>query len=139
MSLRRVVLDTNLYVDWLNRGLHESLFVGPGLVRYLSAVVLMELRAGAKMLPARRAVDQLRRAYEASARILAPDAEIFDRAGRTLRRLRDLGREVRKASLVNDVLVAHSARAIGASVFTADRDFEAIRSVLDFDLQMVRA
>jgi hypothetical protein len=53
MILRKVLLDTNVYIGWLNQGLHEALMVGPGLVRYLSAVVQMELRIGATMLPAR--------------------------------------------------------------------------------------
>jgi len=44
---------------------------------------------------------------------------------------------VRRSSLVGDVLIAHTARSLGASVVTADRDYEAIRSVLDFDLEVV--
>ena len=62
MNLRRVLLDTNLYMGWLNRGLYPELMVGPGLVRYLAAVVAMELRIGARTLPARRALDKLLRA-----------------------------------------------------------------------------
>lgn len=137
MILRKVVLDTNVYIDWLNQGLHEELMVGPGLVRYLSAVVQMELRVGAKMLPARRAVDQLSRAYRTAGRIITPTVEHFDQAGRALRRLRDAGREVRRASLVNDVLIALSARALGATVLTSDQDYEAILAVLDFKLERV--
>ncbi|WP_438012066.1 PIN domain-containing protein [Sorangium sp. So ce321] len=113
--------------------------IGPGLVRYLSAVVQMELRAGATTLPARRAVDHLGRAYRSAGRIVAPDAEVFDHAGRTLRRLREAGREVRRASLVNDVLIALSARSLGATVLTADEHFDAIRAVLDFKLERVVA
>jgi predicted nucleic acid-binding protein len=51
--------------------------------------------------------------------------------------LKDRGREIRRASLVGDVLIAHTARSVGAAVLTSDRDFEAIRSVLDFELEMV--
>ena len=51
---RKIVLDTNVYIGWLNAGLHEDLMLGPGYVRFLSAVVQMELRAGATTLPARR-------------------------------------------------------------------------------------
>ncbi|WP_437742914.1 PIN domain-containing protein [Sorangium sp. So ce1504] len=137
MILRKVLLDTNLYIGWLNRGIHEDLMIGPGLVRYLSAVVQMELRAGATTLPARRAVDHLCRAYRGAGRIVAPDAEVFDHAGRTLRRLREAGREVRRASLVNDVLIALSARSLGATVLTADEDYDAIRAVLDFKLERI--
>ena len=52
MILRKVIIDTNLYIGWMNQGLHEDLMLGQGLVRYLSAIVLMELRVGAAMLPA---------------------------------------------------------------------------------------
>lgn len=110
MTLRKVIIDTNLYIGWMNQGLHEKLMVGPGLVRYLSAVVLLELRVGATMLPARRALDRLVRPYQAGGRLISPSAEIFDQAGRTLQRLRESGREVRRASLVNDVVIALSAR-----------------------------
>jgi predicted nucleic acid-binding protein len=137
MILRKVVLDTNLYIGWLNEGLNADLFVGPGLVRYLSAVVHMELRVGATMLPARRALDQLVKAYRTSGRLVLPDMGVFDRAGRTLQRLREEGHEIRGASLVNDVVIALSARSLGATVLTTDQDFETIRSVLDFGLQMV--
>jgi predicted nucleic acid-binding protein len=137
LSLRKVVLDTNLYIDWMNDGARVDVMVGPGLVRYLSAVVQMELRVGARTLPARRAVDQLTRAYRAARRVVAPDAGLFDAAGRTLRLLRDQGREVRRASLVGDVLVAHTARSLGARLLTADRDFEAVRRVLDFEMEIV--
>jgi predicted nucleic acid-binding protein len=44
---------------------------------------------------------------------------------------------VRRASLVNDVLIALTARAIGATLFTADRDYEAIRSILGFELALI--
>jgi predicted nucleic acid-binding protein len=89
------------------------------------------------MLPARRAVDQLTRAYRTAGRIVTPSAELFDQAGRALQQLREAGREVRHGSLVNDVLIALSARALGATVLTADEDYEVIRSFVDFKLERV--
>lgn len=62
---------------------------------------------------------------------------MFDEAGRVLRRLRDASREVRRASLVNDVLVALSARSIGATVATMDADFNAIADVIPFQVKIV--
>jgi predicted nucleic acid-binding protein len=107
------------------------------ILRYLSAIVQMELRVGATMLSARRALDQLVRAYRTGGRIITPDAEMFDQAGRALQRLREIGREVRRASLVNDVLIALSARSIGAALLTADEDYRAIAAVVDFKLEMI--
>ena len=40
--MTKLILDTNVYIDWLNDRLHEALVVGPGFVRYLSSVVQME-------------------------------------------------------------------------------------------------
>ena len=137
MTPHKVVLDTNLYIGWLNDGHHEEQMLGTGLVRYLSAVVQMELRVGAKTLPARRALDKLVRAYRSTERMVTPDAAIFDEAGRVLQHLREQGREIRRASLVQDVLIALSARSIGAAVVTMDEDYQAIRRVAEFRLQMV--
>jgi predicted nucleic acid-binding protein len=78
------------------------------------------------------------RTYQTNGRIVAPDAELFDQAGRVLQRLRATGHEVRRASLVNDVLIALSARSLGATLFSSDGDFHAIRAVCDFGLQMVQ-
>ena len=30
MILRKVLIDTNLYIGWMNQGLHEDWMVGPG-------------------------------------------------------------------------------------------------------------
>lgn len=138
MTVKKVVLDTNLYIDWINRGLREDLMLGVGVVRYLSAVVLMELRAGARKRGDRLALDRLARAHASGGRLLAPGHQVFDRCGSLLRQLKLAGAEIRSASLVNDVLIALSARAIGATVMTANvTDFEAIRKLEPFSLETV--
>jgi len=135
-----VVLDTSVYVSWLNQGLHAEWLLGPGVVRCLSAVVLMELRVGATTRRARRAVSQLVRPYETSGRLVAPSARLFDEAAIVLQRLRMRGLEVRRASLVNDVLIALTARAMGATVVTANAaDFQAIRDSRRFSLHVIEA
>ena len=133
--MKKVVLDTNLYVGWLNAGLHEDLILGPGFVRYLSGVVYMELAAGAQTTAARRALAQLRAGYERGDRFVLPSVNLYERAGYLLPKLRRSGHDVRRASFVNDVLIALSARSLGATVFTADADFEAIRAVEDFAME----
>ena len=135
--MKKVLPDTNVYIDWINRGLREDLMIGSGMVRYLSAVVVMELRAGIVSRRTERALDQLLRPYAEAGRILSPSAAIFDRAGQVLRELRARGREVRRASLVGDVLIALAARASGATLWTANAgDFEAIRAIEPFSLRL---
>ncbi len=132
--MKKVILDTNIYVDWLNRGLYEEFILGKDLARYLSAVVYMELLAGATTPAAKRALVKLVFGY--GERVVAPPVGVYKRAGKLLRDLRTGGVSVRQASLVNDLLIAMSARAIGATVVTADRDFETVRTFDDFALQM---
>jgi len=136
--MRRVLIDTNLYIDWMNAGRHEAVMIGPGLVRHLSVVVVMELEAGARTLAARRAVKQLADTFARVDRLAAPSSAAFRRAGPLLRSLRARGREIRRAAFVNDVLIALTARELGATVMTNDAsDFGGIQSVLDFSLTLV--
>jgi predicted nucleic acid-binding protein len=137
VKLRKVLLDTNLYVDWLNSGNHEDLFLGRGLVRYHSAVVQMELRIGARGVAEARALDQLERRFVAGGRLHVPDAAVYRMTADVLRRLRKAGREIRQAAFVHDVLLAASARALGATLFTRDMDFETIAKVLQFNYTVV--
>ncbi len=136
--MKKIILDTNIYIDWMNRGAREPLMLATGMVRYLSAVVLMELRAGAHGRGGRLAVDQIARGYRAAGRLIAPTEIVYDRAGSLLRKLKLAGREVRSASLVNDVLIALTARQRGATVLTANTsDFEAIRELEPFAVEGV--
>lgn len=139
MSKRpKALLDTNLYIDYLGAGRHAELAEQRPLARYLSAIVHMELSAGAGSPAARRDVDALGADYAAVGRIIAPSAVSYAHAGRLLQTLRAAGAEVRRASFVNDLLIALTAREIGATVFTADGDFARIREAVEFDLEIVR-
>jgi predicted nucleic acid-binding protein len=59
---------------------------------------------------------------------MSPSSEVFERAGAVLRKLKFAGRNVRDASLWGDVLIALTARSIGATVVTSNvADFAAIQ------------
>jgi predicted nucleic acid-binding protein len=136
--MKRVLLDTNIYIDWMNTGEREDLVIGSGLLRHMSSVVLMELEAGATTLAARHAVNELSRVYEKAGRLVLPTRAVWKRAGGVLRGLRSRGREIRRSSLVHDVWIALTARDIGASVITNDAsDFSEIRKLVDFSLSIV--
>jgi len=137
--MRRLVIDTNIYIDWLNVGRHEDILFQRDTIKYLSAVVLMELRAGAFSSGDRRLVRRVESAFEKAGRILAPSRGVFAEAGDALRRLQERGFRVEAShSIVNDVLIALSARSIGATVVTQnERDFRAIRAVRPFELRAV--
>ena len=78
----KVVLDTNVFVDYLRQGLYAEWMLGRvgETIRFLSAIVLMELRLGADTPRRKRAVDRL--------------------------------------GPLNDLLIALTARHIGATVVT---------------------
>ena len=140
--MRRLVIDTNVYVDWINAGRHGDVLFEAGAVKYLSAVVLMELRAGAFAASDRRLVRRLQAAFEKAGRILVPTGAVFDEAGETLRRLQaERGYDLAAShSIANDVLIALSARACGAVVVTQnERDFRAIQAIRPFALEVVPA
>ncbi len=139
MKPRKVVLDTNIYIGWLNDRRDADVVLGPGLLRYLSAVVHMEIRLGAITPGARRTLDTLVRTYDTHGRHIAPSVALYEAAGRTLQRLKSHGVEIRRASLVADVLIAHTARELGAAVVTRDLDFRAIARAFPFDLDLIGA
>ena len=139
--MRRVVIDTNLYIDWMKAGRHELVLFQRDAVRYLSAVVMLELYAGAFSPRDRRVVRSVVAAFDRADRILVPSGALYEDAGHVLRALHESrGSQVAGSSLANDVLIALSARSIGATVVTSNaRDFVAIREIRRFNLTVVPA
>ena len=139
--MRRVVIDTNLYIDWINAGRYEDVLFRQDSIKHLSAVVLMELRTGAFTEHDRRLLERIETAFDKAGRILVPTRRVFAEAGDVLRRLqvtRGFRRES-PVSMANDVLIALSARSIGATVVTQnERHFRAIQSVRDFEVLVIQ-
>jgi predicted nucleic acid-binding protein len=135
--MQRVVIDTNIYIDWLNEGRHEDVIFQRDVVKHLSAVVLMELLAGAFSTRDRKLIQDIALAFGKTNRIVAPTVSLYEEAGDVLKQLQRVrGYSIPRAyGLVNDVLVALSARSIGATVITQNEtDFAAIQSVRPFKL-----
>jgi predicted nucleic acid-binding protein len=140
--VRRIVVDTNIYIDWLNRGLYAELLFQSDAVKLMSAVVLMELFAGARTSKDRRLIARLQAAFHKSDRMVTPSETVLVEAGHTLRLLaeREGYTGAGGRGMVQDVLIALSARSIGATVVTQnERDFRAIARVRPFDLEIAPA
>ncbi len=138
--MERVVFDSDLYIDWINVGSHEEILLGRWFIRYMSAVVLLELQAGALEPAAVKAVGDLYRTFARTGRLLSPSPETFWRAGSVLQILqRRQGFDLRtRFRLVNDCLIALSSRQVGATVITRnERDFRLIQQVAPFSLIIV--
>jgi predicted nucleic acid-binding protein len=117
----KVLLDTNVFIDFLRAELHANwVFGGQGnLIRFTSGVVLMELNLGADTPARQRAVARIEDAF--TGRIVAPSPAVFSRAGTLFRTLYGgmKGRSDRLAPM-DDLLIALTARAIGATVITSN-------------------
>ncbi|MGH7820688.1 MAG: type II toxin-antitoxin system VapC family toxin [Candidatus Binatia bacterium] len=114
----KILIDTNVFVDYLRAGMHSGWVIGPasGRIRFLSSVVLLELRLGADTRARRKAVDRIRLAFPA-ARQISPSPRSFDRAGRLFPLLYGRMRGDRLGPM-NDLLIGLTAREIGAAVVT---------------------
>jgi predicted nucleic acid-binding protein len=127
-------IDTNLYIaasrDSAMRAGLARFTLRSGLRLHLNAVVLMELRAGARSDRQRESVDSLYAEFAGRGRLVVPSADAFAQAGRVLEDL-----AVREGfalasgprSFTNDVLIAASCREHDVELVTANhRDFIAI-------------
>src|SRR5262245_50566132 len=94
---------------------------------YLSSVVRAELTQGARGVLGRRLVSRLLRALERTGRVVTPTHNDWIEASTIQSRVWDSAPRLRTKSLLHDLLIAKSARRIGACVVTADlEDFEII-------------
>lgn len=125
-------LHTNVIVDALRRPPEMQLlkeFLEWALPQTaLSSVVASELLAGARTDSARRLIDrELLGAFERRGRIVAPSAAAWIKTGHLLGRAStaSIG-----ASWQNDLLLAHTARELGWTIVTRDKDFTRIRSLI---------
>ena len=130
---RFFVFDTSVLIDQgqTNRFTDITRMLG-GVVRH-SAVAIAELYRGARDRRALRAIDELVR----HGSILVPTREMWLLSGRILARLavqHSLNPETLRR-LHFDLLIALTARGIGAAVVTTDRDhFELLQTQVRFSL-----
>lgn len=118
----KAVLDTNVLIDYLRAGLHAEWVLGGGgsITRFISAVVLLELRLGADTPKRKRAVDRVQEAFPPG-RIVGLTPTLMDHAGRVFRALYGNAAGMRdRLAPLNDVLIALTARQIGATVVTSN-------------------
>jgi len=127
------LLDTTIYIENFRSGRFTfRLLQSPYIIR-CSSVVLHELLCGARAATERKFVFELSRRCQ----VLTPTEQQWLRAAEILLRLRRQEHyEVAKLRhLAFDVLIALSARSIGASVITTNHeDFRAIQCELPFHL-----
>lgn len=135
----KVIIDTSIYIPFINKGItYPAIEVNiKKHILYMSAVVISELYAGAFDNPTVKLIDKLYKTFSGTQRIVIPLSSDWQIAGKVIARLgRKYGFEGKfLLRIQNDVLIALSARQIGASVITNNtRDFLRIKEFVNFNL-----
>ncbi len=142
----KYLLDTNVYLgasgsEEARARFRETFF--PLLpATYLSAVVFYELLVDAEDRQTRDLVQEFTRPMERVGRVVAPTFEDWRQAADVMSAIEERDRAWRSKlpALVNDVLIALSARRIGATVVTYNgKNFRLIRRHKEFLLRVLHA
>jgi predicted nucleic acid-binding protein len=138
------LIDTDLYIDLMQSGITLPLIRelyhkhAPGI--YFSSIVVQELLARARSRAGKKRIEILFRPFERVGRVITPTHNHWKEAGgilaKVLQRRPDLKSKL--PALVNDCLLALSARSLGATFYTRNRDdFMLLRSLRAFSLVIV--
>jgi len=139
------LIGTDLYIDLIQSGITLPLIREiydkdtPGI--YFSSVVAQELLAGARSPAARRRVEILYRPFERVGQVITPTHGQWKDAGGILAKVLDDRPDLKTKlqALVNDCLLALSARSLGATLYTRNRDdFILLQSVRSFSLVVIK-
>lgn len=146
VSDEKVIYDTSIYIEVL-RSKHFAAAFRSGYEANLSrtffnSVVSQELLAGATDSLKRAAVEGFYRPFERSRRIVTPSHSVWKDAGRILGAIRRQRKDLMDrltGSFVNDLLIATSAKSVGAKVITLNvDDFTLIRNYIRFALETLK-
>ena len=140
-----ILLDTNIYLFAMKSGagaaFFERRFLPLTFQTVASSIVVQELYAGALDAGAVRLVEQHVGALERAGRVVTPTFQDWKKAGKLVAQItrKEPGRKRKIQQMLNDLLLALSARRIGADLFTFNRDdFELIRRHTYFSLKVLR-
>ena len=137
--LVKVLLDTSIYIPFINQGIyHPALEISEGIpLLYMSAVVVEELYAGAFDPYTVRLLDKIYNTFDRLGRLVTPLSSDWQKTGKIVAKIgKKYGfEEIFLSRLVNDVLIALSARRIGAITYTKNlKDFQRVKEYLEFKL-----
>ena len=127
------ILDTSIYIDNLRSGRFKDEILNLQFVVRCSAVVLAELSRGARSREMKKFVADLAK----NLHVIAPNERDWTESGRLVNRIAgSKAYDVHKTREIHfDVLIALTARRIGATVITCNAaDFTVIREFLNFKL-----
>jgi predicted nucleic acid-binding protein len=116
------MFDTNVYISFIRDRSHSTELQRRGTVKYLSAIVLMELWAGTKTKKGKKLINQLQKPYMRAGRIITLRTSNFIAMGQFFAYLPSQYNTLAKnAGFVNDVYLAFTTLSIGALLYTEDK------------------
>jgi predicted nucleic acid-binding protein len=142
----KYLLDTNVYLEAVRseeaRAQFRKTFYPLLPATYLSAVVSYELSVNAHNRRTRTLLQDFVRPMERTGRVVTPTFDDWSMASEVVTAIEANEKSWRSKlpALLNDILVALSARRIGATLLTYNRDdFRLIRRHTDFSLRVLEA
>ena len=138
------LIDTDLYIDLIQSGttlpIIRELYdkEAPGI--YFSSIVAQELLTGARTPAGRKCVKILLRPFERVGRVVTPGHNHWKDAGAILANVLHDRPDLKSKlpALVNDCLLGLSARSLGATLYTRNRDdFMLLQSRRPFSLVVI--
>jgi predicted nucleic acid-binding protein len=134
---KKIIFDTNIYIDIFNSGLHENLHNPFQYVTFLAHPVLHELWMGAKGKKEINHLLAFQNRFVQMKRLILPTALSLFFIGQICQTLRKNGQlDPTHPKHYNDITSAALARQIGAILVTKNsKDFKTIQRTVDFDFQ----
>ena len=118
--MNRLILDTNIYIDYFNSSKYTQIIYQEGYpqIIHVSSIVLMELITGSFSRTDIAIVNNMVEVTITANKIVTPIYTDYFETGSILVKLQSgKGYDLEKAyGLTNDVLIALSARRIGATI-----------------------
>ena len=132
---QKIIIDTNVYIDIFNNGLHETLRNPFQYIIFLAHPVLHELWIGAKEKKEINHLESFQAEFIKLGRLILPAIKTLTLIGRTYQKLRASDKvNPIHTKHYNDISIAALARQIGATVITHNtKDFKVIQRSIDFD------
>jgi len=134
---QKIIIDTNIYIDIFNSGLHKNLHNPFKYIIFLAHPVLHELWMGAKEKQEAKHLTTIQNGFVKSKRLIVSTISTLILIGKACHKLRNTGKlDPVHPKHYNDITIAALARQIGATVITHNtQDFMVIQSVIDFDFE----
>ncbi len=132
---RKIIIDTSIYIDLFNNGLHKDIINPFQHITYLAYPVLHELWMGLRGRQEVRLLTTWRDRFIRLQRFVLPNVATLVLIGEACMQLRLSGKlDPVHPKHYNDISIAALARQIGAVVLTKNiKDFKLVQSTIDFE------